>query len=201
MGREAICKCTWAGATAKVKALLETNELILRGEMRKRVPFSELKEVKARADGLCFRVAGESVQLFLQAGQAAKWAAAIQAGPVPLSRKLGITGQTIVRAIGAVEDRALESALAGAAQLSEKNPGLIVATVATPEDLQAALKKAGAQLALGVPIWLVYPKGPGNPLNESLIRTALLAKGLVDTKVAAVSARLTAIRFNLRRAS
>ncbi|MGB6688737.1 MAG: hypothetical protein WBE76_12945 [Terracidiphilus sp.] len=63
MGREANCKCDWAGTTGNVKALLETSELILRGEIRKRIPFAELKGVKAQAARLCFTVAGEPVQL------------------------------------------------------------------------------------------------------------------------------------------
>jgi hypothetical protein len=36
MGREAICDCTFNGTTAKVKALLESKELILRGDIRMR---------------------------------------------------------------------------------------------------------------------------------------------------------------------
>jgi hypothetical protein len=200
MGREAICKCDWAGVTANVKALLETSELILRGEMRKRVSFAELKDVKAQSDRLRFEVSGETVQLFLGADQASKWAKAIQAGPVPLARKLGIKRETVVRTIGAIEDEALKSALDEAARISPKDPDLIVAVVETPGDLLNALKSADAQIAKGLPIWVVYPKGPGHELNESVVRAALLVRGLVDTKVASVSAKLTAIRFNPRRA-
>jgi hypothetical protein len=55
------------------------------------------------------------------------------------------------------------------------------------------------QLLQGIPIWFVYPKGPGHPLNESAIRALLRANGMMDTKVASVSDKLTAIRFNLRK--
>ena len=41
MGREAICTCDWAGEVTEVKALLETSEIILRGGIRKRIPFTE----------------------------------------------------------------------------------------------------------------------------------------------------------------
>lgn len=198
MGREAICECNWAGTTAKVKALLETSELILRGELRRKIAFAELKKVEARNGQLCFTVANENVQLALGADQAAKWAAAIHAGPVPLAKKLGITSEIIVRTIGSIDDEALGSALRQASQVSARNPDLVIACVETPAQLSAALKSASAQLAKRVPIWIVYPKGKGHPLNESMIRTAALPLGLVDTKVAAVSARLTAIRFNLR---
>jgi hypothetical protein len=199
MGREATCQCDWAGTKAEVKALLETSELILRGEIRKKIPFAALKEVEAKADRLCFMIDGERIQLFLGKDQAAKWAAAIKAGPVPLAKKLGITDQSIVRTIGEASDEALQFALAQAAQISAKNPSLIVACVDTPKSLDAAIRKAESQLAKAVPIWLVYRKGPGHALNETMIRSALLPTGLVDTKVASVSATLTAIRFNLRR--
>lgn len=199
MGREANCECNWAGRTAQVKALLETSELILRGGLRHRISFAELKRVEARNGRLCFTVAAEAVELHLGADQSAKWAAAITAGPKPLAKKLGITSETIVRTIGAIDDEALSAALAQAVQLSARGSHLIVACIETPAQLSAALKSASAQLAKRVPIWLVYPKGPRHPLNESMIRAAVLPLGLVDTKVAAVSPRLTAIRFNLRK--
>ena len=50
MGREAVCTCDWAGTVAEVKALLETSELILRGEIRRRVPFHEIKDVRVLSD-------------------------------------------------------------------------------------------------------------------------------------------------------
>jgi hypothetical protein len=203
MGREATCKCEWAGTTASVKALLETSELILRGEIRKRIPFTELKSVEAGSDRLSFRVGNDRVQLFLNAAQAQKWAAALKAGPTPLAKKLGIAANSHVRTVGDMSDEALASALAEAGQVSArttaKNPDLIVACIDTPKALSAALGKIEAQLAAGVPIWLVYPKGPGRSLNEPMVRAELLPRGMVDTKVAAVSATLTAIRFNLRR--
>ena len=47
----------------------------------------------------------------------------------------------------------------------------------------------------GIPIWMVYPKGAGCSLGETAIRTTLRQRGLRDTKVASVSAMLTALRF------
>src|SRR6201991_1957066 len=46
MGREAICECTFNGTTAKVKALLETHELILRGDIHLRAPLDSLHHVR-----------------------------------------------------------------------------------------------------------------------------------------------------------
>jgi hypothetical protein len=199
MGREATCQCNWAGATGNVKALLETSDLILRGEIRKRIPFSELRDVKARSGRLCFTVAGDAVELFLGADQAEKWSKKITSPPPSLARKLGITGESVVRILGDAADESLHLALAEAARITDRNPDLILACVKTPKDLQSALTKAHSQVSEGVPLWLIYPKGPGHPLSESMIRSALVPRGLVDTKVAAVSAALAAIRFNARK--
>jgi hypothetical protein len=94
-------------------------------------------------------------------------------------------------------DESLALALAEAARISATDPDLIVASVDTPESLRVALRQARKQLMNAVPIWMVFPKGPGHPLNESVIRSALRASGMMDTKVASVSSELTALRCNL----
>jgi hypothetical protein len=201
MGREAICRCDWAGVTAEVKVLLEPDEIIVRGDIRKRIRRTELREVKVQSDRLCFTVGGEPVQLFLGSTAAVSWAKAI-ATPLPaLSRKLGITDKTIVRTIGGIHDANLKSALVEAARISARGADLIVAYVDTPQSLRATLREAKAQLSQGVPIWMVYAKGPGHSLNEASIRSLLRANGMMDTKVASVSDELTALRFSLRKSN
>jgi hypothetical protein len=196
MGREAVCTCDWAGTVAEVKALLENGELILRGEIRRRVAFSEIKGVRVQSDCLCFMVGGEPVELVLGDLVAAKWAATITSPPVSLARKLGITDKTVVRTIGSIGDENLKAALADAARVTSSDADLIVACVDSPESLRAALDLVESDLRKGVPIWLVYAKGLGRALNETAIRPLLRASGLMDTKVASVSSTLTAMRFN-----
>jgi len=199
MGREAVCVCDWAAARAEVKALLETGELILRGGMRRRVAFAELREVAARGDQLRFRVGEEDVALSLGASVAAKWAEVLTSPPPSLARKLGITGQTIVRTIGGIEDNELQAAIGEALRVPVKDADLIVAVVDTPEGLREALDKSWRELARAVPIWMVYRKGPGHAVNEAAIRSLLRSRGLMDTKVASVSKELTALKFVMRK--
>jgi hypothetical protein len=196
MGREAICDCTFDGTTTKVKALLESEELILRGDIHLRAPLHALHHVRVESGSLCFNLQEGPIRLDLGAAAAKSWAKKIKTPPPSLADKLGITGKT-VRTIGPISDRALDSALTSAALISARNPGLILSCVDTPESLATTLREAKAQLARSIPIWLVYRKGPGHPLNESAIRTTLRAQGLMDTKVASVSADLTALRFNI----
>ncbi|MGA3045854.1 MAG: hypothetical protein ABSD67_04485 [Terracidiphilus sp.] len=198
MGREAFCTCDWDGTVAEVKALLESGEIILRGAMRKRIPFSEIKDVNAKADRLCFTVAGETVQLSLGPA-AAQWAATITNPSPSLARKLGITDRIVVRVIGEVCDEALNEALAKAAAIANKNAGLLLACVDSPDSLNAALRAAKAQMLRGVPIWMVYAKGPGHAINETAIRSLLRENGMIDTKVTSVSSRFTALRFVERK--
>ena len=199
MGREAQCTCVWNGAKSKVKALLEPPELILRGEMRRKVPFAKMKLVRADGSWVRFTFEGEAVALELGDGMAAKWFEALLKPPPTLAKKLGITPETTVRMIGPIDDSALKCALAEAKVVSGRKGDLILARVDTPVDLHAVLKTSADQLKAGVPIWFIYRKGPGHPLNENQVRETALATGIVDTKIAAVSAEFSALRFVKQR--
>ncbi len=199
MGREAICACMWNGTRHQVKALLEPPELILRRGMRRRVPFAEMKRITADGEWLRFEINHEPVALQLGPSIAAKWADALLKPPPSLAKKIGITSETTVRTIGAMDDATLKAALKEAGSVSKSKGDLILARVDTPADLKTALAKAAGQLATGTPIWFVYRKGPGHPLNENEVRATALATGIVDTKIAAVSQELSALRFVKRR--
>ncbi|MGA2539013.1 MAG: hypothetical protein ABSF53_23600, partial [Terracidiphilus sp.] len=69
------------------------------------------------------------------------------------------------------------------------------------ESLRVTLDQTKAAVLDGVPIWMVYAKGPGHALNETVIRSLLRANGMMDTKVASVSSALTALRFSGRKSS
>jgi hypothetical protein len=199
MGREATCNCNWSGTDAQVKALIEPPELILRGGIRRRLPLAELKNVHADGELLRFDFDRESVSITLGSALAAKWAAAITTPPPSLAKKLGITSETHVRMLGSVDDGALHDALETAKHVSNRIGDLVIARVDTPQDIARSLKAAASELAAGTPIWFVYPKGRGHALSEHDARAMGLAAGLVDTKVAAVSGTLTALRFVKRR--
>lgn len=199
MGREALCTCAWNGKKHQVKALLEPPELILRGEIRRRMPFARIESIKTDGENLLFSFEGDTVRLQLGSALAAKWAETMQKSPPTLARKFGITSEITVHMVGSVDDPAITSALAEAKSVSHNKGDLILARVDTPADLTAALRQASAELAIGIPIWFIYRKGPGHPLNENLVRTTALATGIVDTKVSAVSAEFSALRFVKRR--
>lgn len=198
MGREAECTCNWNGTSSKVKALIEPPALILRGGIRHRIPFAEMKNIRAEDDNLHFHYRGETVALTLGLDLASRWIKYVTAPPPSLAKKLGITADTIVRLIGPADDPAITEALSSASTQTGA-PHLILARVNTPAELARTLKSAADQLDHGVPIWFIYPKGKGHPLSENDVRNTALATGIVDTKVCAVSPTLTGLRFVKRK--
>lgn len=201
MGREAHCICEWNGDAAKVKALVEPPELILRGEIRRRLPFNELRQVRAEGTTLRFKFGSDVVALKLGAVMPEKWAKAILAPPPSLAKKLGITAESTVWVTGTVDDAALESALGEARAVAHKDADVIVARVNTAPELARAFKTTTKETSAGVPIWIVYRKGPGHAINESDVRSMGLAAGIVDVKVTAVSPQLTGLKFVRRTKS
>lgn len=199
MGRESECECECNGARSRVKVLLEPPDLILRGEISRRLPFSALKQVRADGERLLFTVGSETFALALGSAMAQKWMKALTTPPPSLARKLGISAEVVVRMIGVVDDDALQAALSEAKNVAENNPDLILARVNTAAELAASLRTIAKQLAAGVPVWFIYPKGRGHALTENDVRSTALAAGVVDTKVCAVSPTLTGLRFVRRR--
>ena len=51
MGAEATCTLTYAGETAEVKALLETDELITRGPVRLKIPLAGVSRPRRSTGG------------------------------------------------------------------------------------------------------------------------------------------------------
>ena len=197
MGREARCAASWGAQSGTVTVHLDSAELTVRGAFRARAPLASLRDVRADGDTLRFRTGRDDVAL--RVGSAApRWVAAIAKQPPSLAAKLGITAETRVLAVGTVDDDALAGALAiGIA--SDADPDLIVARLDDADDLARVAVEHAAVLERRVPLWVVYTKGKGAPLGETAVRAMLRERGLIDLKVASVSAALTALQFARRR--
>src|SRR5947207_12512726 len=77
MGRESECECECSGTRGRVKALLEPPDLILRGEIRRRIPFAGLTQIRADGECLHFNAGGETFTLALGNAMAQKWVKAL----------------------------------------------------------------------------------------------------------------------------
>jgi hypothetical protein len=196
MGREAICHCKWGDEQAECKVLLEGDELILRLGMRRRVPTSSLADVTVRGEHLMFRVGQDQVELRLGSEAAPRWAKAI-ATPLPsLASKLGISRTTKLLVIGDIQSQELKTAIAEAGSVGPSNPNLILICAHSGPEMDHALTQWFKSETCSGPLWIVYPKGVSSEVKESALRELLRSRGFIDTKVASVSATLTAIRFN-----
>jgi hypothetical protein len=195
MGREATCHCNWGTEEGDCKVLLEGRELILRSGLRRRVSFSAMSGVLARGSNLVFSVGQDHVELGLGPEAAQRWAKAMQTPPPSLAGKLGISRTTRVSVIGKVECEELKEALSEATPATAKDVDLVLLCVNSQSELQQQL----AARTYTSPLWIVYPKGTKSEVKESDLRHLLRSLGFVDTKVASVSARLTALRFVQRK--
>ena len=193
MGREARCAARWGARHGDVTALLESTELIVRGAFRASAPKESLRDVRAENGTLFFRAGDDDVALVLGAA-ATRWAAAIATPPPSLATKLGIAGKRVL-VEGAIDDDALAAALATATPAGARDAETIVARVDDLGALARIASERGALLDAGVPIWVVYTKGKHVPLGETAVRALLRERGLMDLKVASVSAALTALKF------
>ncbi|HEV3089207.1 MAG TPA: hypothetical protein VGX96_18525 [Candidatus Elarobacter sp.] len=199
MGRQARCSARWGEHTGEVTVHLDSAELSARGAFRARTQLTALRDVRVDGDMLRMRAGDDAIELVLGCAAAARWAAAL-AKPAPtLAAKLGIAPGTPVLVDGAVDDEALAEALLLAMPAGKRDAEMVVARV---DDIGALARLATvhrARLERGVPLWVVYTKGKGAPLGETVVIALLRERGLVDLKVASVSPALTALKF-VRRA-
>jgi hypothetical protein len=192
MGLEATCRVRAGAVTHEAKVLLETDELIVRGTARQRIPLSAVSSVAA-ADGE-LRVDHESGTLVLELGDAAaKWAERIRS-PRTLLDKLGVRDGQTISVSGLNDDEFLEQLMGSGARVStgrlERSSDIIFLGATTARDL-AKLGTAAKAIKRDGAIWVVHPKGKG-ALRDTEIFAAAKAVGLTATKVARFSATHTA---------
>jgi hypothetical protein len=89
LGKEADIHAEVGDAAGEVHALLERDELILRGDIRRRFPRTALEDLRVTDGVLSFTGAGQAVRLHL-GDAAATWYTAITTPPPSLRTKLGL---------------------------------------------------------------------------------------------------------------
>src|SRR6202140_3466556 len=99
MGRELKCRVVLGKQESEGKALLETSEIIFRGDFRLKIPFVTIQSAKVMDDQLQLRTAEGAAIFELGAATAAKWREKIL-HPKTRIEKLGIKPGTTVSLIG-----------------------------------------------------------------------------------------------------
>jgi hypothetical protein len=210
MGQEARCQARIGERKLEVKALLESDELILRGEHRARIAFASLDSVEAVDGRLTLHHGGEPI--VLEFGPAAeRWAARIR-NPPTLLDKLGVKDGQRVAVVGLIDPHLLDAlraranvvehgAMASApwSTLDGADFDIVFIPVERPDDLPV-LASAARTIAQADAIWVIHPKGRAD-LKDTDVMAAGKAAGLVDNKVARISDTRTALRFVIPKAN
>ena len=196
MGAEAVCTVRIADQVAAGKALLETTELIFRGQFRLRIPFSDISSLSDANGDLRVGFSG-GVAVFELGPDATKWARQIR-NPRGRLDKLGVKSGARVAIVGIDDAVFLAELQARAPDLSDASlvPDADVIFFAADEiaalsrlpELRAALDKKGA-------IWVISRKGKAATLKDTEVMAAAREAGLVDTKVVAFSTTHTALKL------
>jgi hypothetical protein len=198
MGREARTTASFDGWSGEGKALLETDEVLFRGERRLRLRLDELAGVEAEGDRLTLHGPDGPVVLELGEAEAARWANRILHPPT-LADRLGVKAGSRLAFEGAF-DPAVAAALRGLGAKEVGNAGeadLVFVGALALADLEPVAGLPG-RLHDGASAWIVYPKGR-RELREADVLAAGRAAGLVDTRVARIDERHTGLRFSQRR--
>ena len=199
MGREVVCTVRNGAKSSSGKALLETGEILFRGEPRLKIVLSSLQSVVARDGELHLRWP-DGTAVFELGEHADKWAHKIL-HPKSIAEKLGIKPGLVISVSG-VKDEAFCSELrAAAGSFSDakplKNADLIFLGAEKAWELGRA-GKVTPFLAPAGALWIVYPKGR-QEIKERQVMEAGKQAGLVDVKVVSFSATHTALKFVRRK--
>lgn len=192
MGIETTCRVETEAGTGDAKVLLETEELIVRGAFKTRIP---LKTVDAaEVDGRKLIVSHGNSRTVLHLGpEAARWADRIL-NPRSRLEKLGVKPGMVVSCQG-ISDPALQDELTAAgATVSwgriKKDSDLIFLGVERDPEV-SRIAPAVASLRPSGAIWVIHPKGKEG-VKDTAIFAAGREAGLVATKVAKFSESHTA---------
>lgn len=192
MGRDAEGHAVWRGLSGAVRALLESDGITLRGEIRARLRRDGLKDWRVEGDDLCLCAAGEPLVLTLGAKEAAAWVRALEKPLPTLAAKLGVSASARAWLIGGPVPEEIALALAGAEAMRPEAASIIVAVLTGPDDLPAALTAGQSH---GLRVWCVHGKGKGAAVGEATVRKTFRAAGWIDIKSSAVSEGFSATLY------
>ena len=208
MGAEARCQLRVGKSVHEGKALLETDELLFRGDkqgaergMRLAIPLASIRAVSDNDGALHVRFDGGDATFVLGA-QAGKWAEKIRS-PRTLIDKLDVKPEHTVSVVALDDDEFIESLQARASRVTVGRVAARSSVIFLGAENAAALsrlEKAAAAMARDGAIWVVHPKGAAG-LRDTEIFAEAKRLGLTYTKVARFSATHTAEKLVIPKAS
>src|SRR5580693_5496787 len=195
MGNEANCKVRFGKQESEGKALLETSEILFRGEFRLKIPFSTIKSVKA-ADGELRVHTAEGLAVFHLGPAAEKWREKIL-HPKSRIEKLGVKLGAKVSLLGQFDAeflRELGSVTKSVSKGNASSDSEWIFVAADARDDLAHLSRISKSMEGAAALWIVYPKGQ-KQITENDVLSAGRKNGLKDIKVVGFSSTYTALKF------
>ncbi|HET7109192.1 MAG TPA: hypothetical protein VFI38_20430 [Candidatus Acidoferrum sp.] len=195
MGQEVVCTAHWDGKSVRGKALLETTEIIFRGDEHLKIPFSTIRATEAEEGELRLNT-NDGLVVFELGDRAEKWRQKI-ANPKSVVEKLGVKPGEPVAVFGKLDGEFLKKLKE---QKSAASPGKVMNGVgwiflaAETLDALAEIKKIAGKIEGSAALWVVYPKGQ-KTIKESDVIVAGRKAGLKDVKVVGFSVTHTALKF------
>jgi len=196
MGNEATCKVRFGKQESEGKVLLETSEVLFRGEFRLKIPFVTIKSAKAADGELRLQTAEGLAAFHLGSATAEKWLEKIL-HPKSRIEKLGIKPDAKVCLIGKFDPGFLgevgdltKAVIKGKAASDAQH---IFFAADSKEDF-SALSKIAKSMQGAAALWIVYPKGQKH-ITENDVLAAGRKAGLKDVKVVGFSPLHTALKF------
>jgi len=195
MGNQITCKVQFGKQQSEGKALLETSEILFRGEFRLKIPFSTIQSAKA-ADGELRLQTAEGLAIFHLGASTEKWLDKIL-HPKSRLEKLGVKSGAKVSLLGGFDAEFLAE-LAGVTQSVTKgkvaaDPECVFFAAQSKEEL-GTLARTSKSLQGAAALWTVYPKGQKH-ITENDVLAAGRKAGLRDVKVVGFSPTHTALKF------
>ena len=196
MGSEINCYMKFGGKVFKGKALLETDELIFRGEHRLTIPFKKMKSVEAN-DGELRVFLEDGIASFVLDKEAEQWEEKILHSKSVLDKlgvkedsRVSVDGVTDENFLGQLKDKITDVSVNG---LQRESDLIFYAADSKKEllklkGLKKFLKSSGA-------LWIVSLKGKQATIKDTEVMAAGKKAGLVDTKVVGFSPTHTALKF------
>ncbi len=195
MGNEANCKVQFGKQQSEGKAMLETSEILFRGDFRLKIPFSTIKSAKA-LDGELRLQTAEGLAVFRLGAVAEKWRDKIL-HPKPRIEKLGVKPDAKVSFFGSFDPDFLMEIGKLTKSVSKGKVGAesewIFFAAGSKKDL-GALPKLSKSMKGAAALWIVYPKGQKH-ITENDVLAAGRKTGLKDVKVVGFSTTHTALKF------
>ena len=194
MGNEVICKVRFGNEVSDGKALLETSEVLFRGDFRLKIPFATIKSTKA-VDGELRLETANGLAIFEIGPAAEKWRDKIL-HPKSRVEKLGLKPGAKISLLGGFDADFLDElkplAAVSKGKLAAGSDTIFFAAGSLKELSSAA--KIAKTLKGAAALWIVYPKGQ-KTITESDIIAAGRKAGLKDVKVVGFSSTHTALKF------